>query len=78
MANLGVDISGKGDAHFKKTKQRTRSLGPPTKRLKMDVVPGGSLSQTRLLTKPPRNDQGIKDLAVSIMLDFDCLFLSVY
>lgn len=78
MANLGVDISGKQDAHFKKTKQRTRSLGPPAKRSKMDVDSGGSLRQTKMLTKPPRNEQGIKDLAVSIILDFEFLLLSMY
>lgn len=70
MANLGVDISGTKDAHFKKTKQRARSLGPPAKRMKMDVSSSTSLSQSRILTKPPRNEQGVKDVAVSDKLYF--------
>lgn len=67
MAKLGVDVSGNEGAHFKKTKQRSRSLGPPTKRSKKE---NGeiSLNRTRSLSKPPRNEQGVKDVAVRINL----------
>lgn len=70
MANLGVDLSGNEEAHFKKTKQRSRSFGPPMKRMKMDVSTSSSLNQSRILTKPPRNEQGIKDVAVSYRFVF--------
>ncbi|RZC42005.1 nucleolar GTP-binding protein 1 [Asbolus verrucosus] len=64
MANLGLDMENTKDAHFTKTKSRSRSLGPPAKKVKMDV--DNSKLSTRLmsLSKPSRNDLGIKDVAM--------------
>lgn len=66
MSKLGVDISNNENAHFKKTKQRSRSTGPPTKRVKMDTSDSVALNRSRSLSKPPRNELGVKDVAVSI------------
>ncbi|KAL1501515.1 hypothetical protein ABEB36_006822 [Hypothenemus hampei] len=67
MENLGVDMSDTTDAHFTKTKQRTRSVGPVAKKARMDIQ--NTNTQSRGLTKPPRNEQGIKDLAMKKKLD---------
>ncbi|XP_023311107.1 nucleolar GTP-binding protein 1 [Anoplophora glabripennis] len=66
MSKLGVDMSGTEDAHFTKTKARSRSTGPPTKRMRMDTneADSTSLNRSRSLSKPPRNEQGIKDVAM--------------
>ncbi|XP_050296288.1 nucleolar GTP-binding protein 1 [Anthonomus grandis grandis] len=69
MENLGVDMSNSKAANFTKTKQRSRSVGPPSKKAKMDVDNGRPLSKSRALVKPPRNEQGIKDLAMKKKLD---------
>lgn len=65
MEELGVDMSDTNDAHFTKTKGRSRSLGPPAKRMRMETE---STSQTRnrSVSRTPRNEQGVKDVAVSI------------
>lgn len=67
MAKLGVDMAGTEEAHFTKTKARNRSVGPPAKRMRMNIseTDNKSLSRSRSLSKPPRNEQGIKDVAVS-------------
>lgn len=67
MAKLGVDMSGTEEAHFTKTKARNRSMGPPAKRTRMDIsdTDNKSLIRSRSLSKPPRNEQGIRDVAVS-------------
>ncbi|KAJ3638134.1 hypothetical protein MTP99_001540 [Tenebrio molitor] len=67
MEQLGVDMSGTKDAHFTKTKTRSRSVGPPVKKMRMDVDKGQSsvaTRGTRSLMKPPRNELGVKDAAM--------------
>ncbi|KAJ8971925.1 hypothetical protein NQ314_000474 [Rhamnusium bicolor] len=66
MTKLGVDMSGTENAHFTKTKTRSRSMGTPVKRMRMDVTESDStsLNRSRSLSKPPRNEQGIKDIAM--------------
>lgn len=66
MSNLGVDMTSTEDAHFTKTKQRSRSVGPPMKRMRMDTTESTSFNRARSLSKPPRNELGVKDVAVSI------------
>ncbi|KAH1000827.1 hypothetical protein HUJ04_013111 [Dendroctonus ponderosae] len=61
MESLGVDMSGTSKANFTQTKQRARSVGPVAKKARMDVVVDG---RSRGLSKPPRNEQGIKDVAM--------------
>lgn len=71
MEQLGVDMSGTKDAHFTKTKTRSRSVGPPVKKMRMDVDKGQSsvaTRGTRSLMKPPRNELGVKDAAVSYIV----------
>lgn len=63
MEGLGVDMSGTSKANFTQTKQRARSVGPVAKKARMDVVVDG---RSRGLSKPPRNEQGVKDVAVSL------------
>ncbi|XP_066143569.1 nucleolar GTP-binding protein 1 [Euwallacea fornicatus] len=62
MEGLGLDMSGSSDANFTKTKQRTRSVGPVAKKPRMEVTTIESRSKG--LTKPPRNEQGVKDVAM--------------
>lgn len=66
MANLGVDLPDTETANFGKTKTRSRSMGPPAKRMRMDTTESDStpLNKSRSLSKPPRNEQGIKDVAM--------------
>ncbi|KAG5891666.1 hypothetical protein JTB14_020084 [Gonioctena quinquepunctata] len=64
MSKLGVDLEESGDAHFTKTKQRSRSMGPPAKRMRMDVSDSTSLNRSRSMSKPPRNELGVKDVAM--------------
>lgn len=66
MENLGVDMSETENAHFTKTKGRSRSLGPPAKRMRMDTSESRSQSKNRSVSRTPRNEQGVKDVAVSI------------
>jgi nucleolar GTP-binding protein len=71
MEQLGVDMSGTKDAHFTKTKTRSRSVGPPVKKMRLDVDKGQSsvaTRGTRSLMKPPRNELGVKDAAVSYIV----------
>ncbi|KAF7991475.1 hypothetical protein HCN44_008787 [Aphidius gifuensis] len=65
MKNLGVDMGDTDNAHFTKTRERSRSAsGPSKKRLRFGSV-GRSLS--RSLTRSssrPRNEMGIKDITM--------------
>lgn len=72
MEGLGVDMRGTEQAHFTKTKGRSRSLGPPQKRMRMEVdVP---VNRNRSVSRTPRNEQGVKDIAVInfLFLKFAC------
>ncbi|XP_018331683.1 nucleolar GTP-binding protein 1 [Agrilus planipennis] len=59
MEGLGVDMSGTENAHFTKTKGRSRSLGPPAKRMRVDSSQSRPRSSSRVT---PRNEQGVKDV----------------
>lgn len=65
MEELGVDMSGTENAHFTQTKSRSRSTGPPAKRMHMDTSENRSQSRNRSVSQTPRNEQGVKDVAVS-------------
>ncbi|XP_030752261.1 nucleolar GTP-binding protein 1 [Sitophilus oryzae] len=64
MENLGVNMSSTKEFNFTKTKQRVRSVGPASKKARMEVDVLNPLNKARVLVKPPRNDQGIKDIAM--------------
>ncbi|PSN47441.1 Nucleolar GTP-binding protein 1 [Blattella germanica] len=60
MENLGVDMSETENAHFTRTKSKIRSLScPPAKRMRT-----GSESRTRSMSRPPRDEMGVKDVAM--------------
>ncbi|XP_023019520.1 nucleolar GTP-binding protein 1 [Leptinotarsa decemlineata] len=64
MSKLGVDLADSEEAHFTKTKQRSRSMGPPAKRMRMETSDSTSLNRSRSMSKPPRNELGVKDVAM--------------
>lgn len=64
MENLGVDMQGTDDANFTKTKPRSRSMTPAAKRMRTDTE-SRSKSRGRSLSATPRDEQGVKDVAVS-------------
>lgn len=68
MEELGVDMSETENAHFTQTKGRNRSLGPPAKRMRMDTSENRSQSRNRSVSVTPRNEQGVKDVAVSTFI----------
>ncbi|KAK9687460.1 NOGCT domain protein [Popillia japonica] len=68
MEDLGVDMSGTDNAHFTKTRGRSRSAGPPVKRMRMDTSEGASQSRNRSVSRTPRNEQGVKDVAMRTKL----------
>lgn len=61
MNELGVDITPKDDAHFNKTLKRTRSRSMST------IAPPAKKSRTSSMVVP-RDQQGVKDLAVSFFI----------
>ncbi|KAJ8973535.1 hypothetical protein NQ317_019286 [Molorchus minor] len=67
MSNLGVDMSHTDNANFTKTKQKYRAVATPTKRARMDTSENASTSliRARSHSKPPRNEQGVKNIAVN-------------
>lgn len=70
MQDLGVDMSGTESAHFTKTKRsRSRSAGDgmlPVKRRRLDLsVSSGN--RNRSVSKTPRNELGVRDVAVSFI-----------
>lgn len=73
MENVGLDMSGTEDAHFTKTRGRSRSLGPSSaKKLRVSesgaAAEGGSalvaISRNRSVSRTPRNELGVKDVAM--------------
>lgn len=62
MEQLGVDVSNTKNAHFTKTKSRSQSTGPLSKKMKMDV---DKTANSKRVVKLNRNDMGVKDVAVS-------------
>lgn len=64
MENLGVDMQDTENAHFTKTKARSRSMTPAAKRMRLESK-DRSQSRARSVSAPPRDEQGVKDVAVS-------------
>ncbi|KAK7789081.1 hypothetical protein R5R35_008697, partial [Gryllus longicercus] len=66
MTDLGVDMSGTEEAHFMKTRGRSRSKSvseTPAKRARMSSEgPSGIRSLSRSMSRPPRNEMGVKDI----------------
>lgn len=61
MTELGVDMTGTENAHFRKTRGRSRSLSQPAaKRMRVD-----SEGFSRSMSRPPRDEMGVKDVTVS-------------
>lgn len=80
MENLGVDMNETDDAHFTRaTKGKAKTLGPISKRMRMDVdsEESNKINRNRSLSfnrTAPRNEMGVKDVAVSVF----CFFFNVF
>ncbi|XP_034941870.1 nucleolar GTP-binding protein 1 [Chelonus insularis] len=62
MEKLGVDMNDTENAHFTKTRSRSRSAsGPARKRQKLE---SSSQSRARSVSRPPRDDMGVKDVVM--------------
>ncbi|CAK1548768.1 unnamed protein product [Leptosia nina] len=59
MEQLGVDMADTEEAHFVKSRSRSRSLSAPAKRARLE-----SQSRTRSVSRPARDEQGVKDVAM--------------
>ncbi|KDR12537.1 nucleolar GTP-binding protein 1 [Zootermopsis nevadensis] len=60
MEQLGVDMSDTSGAHFTRTRSKVRSVSrPPLKRMRVD-----SEGRSRSMSQPPRDEMGIKDIAM--------------
>ncbi|XP_008553913.1 nucleolar GTP-binding protein 1 [Microplitis demolitor] len=67
MEELGVDMEDTKDAHFTKTRGRSRSLsGPARKRQRVESVV--SVSRARSSSRPARDDIGVKDVTMKSKL----------
>lgn len=57
MSDLGVDMEPNEEAHYKRTRGRSKSLStPPAKRMRQE-----SQSRVRSMSRPPRDQSGVKD-----------------
>ncbi|XP_078048421.1 nucleolar GTP-binding protein 1 [Augochlora pura] len=66
MEDLGIDMEDTEDAHFTKTRGRSRSLSQPAKkRMRVDSV---SQSRARSSSRPARDDMGVKNVAMKTKL----------
>ncbi|EZA49936.1 hypothetical protein DMN91_011493 [Ooceraea biroi] len=64
MEDLGVDMEGTENAHFKRTRARSRSRSEhAAKRMRVE-----SQSRGRSVSKPSRDEMGIKDVAMKTKL----------
>ncbi|XP_046993099.1 nucleolar GTP-binding protein 1 [Schistocerca americana] len=59
MSELGVDMSGTEEAHFTKTRSRSRSTSRPAKRMRLS-----SEGLSRSSSRPPRDEMGVKDVVM--------------
>ncbi|KAH0535469.1 nucleolar GTP-binding protein 1 [Cotesia glomerata] len=67
MEGLGVDMEDTGDAHFTKTRGRSRSLsGPARKKQRVESVV--STSRARSSSRPARDEMGVKDVVMKSKL----------
>ncbi|XP_012217924.2 nucleolar GTP-binding protein 1-like [Linepithema humile] len=59
MEDLGVDMEATENAHYKRTRARSRSRSEPAKkRMRMESM---SQSRARSVSRPPRDEMGVKD-----------------
>ncbi|CAK9819971.1 Nucleolar GTP-binding protein 1 [Anthophora plagiata] len=66
MEELGVDMEESENAHFTKTRGRSRSLSQPArKRMRLDSV---SQSRARSSSRPARDEMGVKDVTMKTKL----------
>ncbi|KAK6630246.1 Nucleolar GTP-binding protein 1 [Polyplax serrata] len=64
MEGLGVDMSGTENAHFTRTRSKSRTArSPSAKRLRVE-----SQSRNRSTSRTPRDEMGIKDVAMKTKL----------
>uniref|UniRef100_A0A1B6HJI0 Nucleolar GTP-binding protein 1 n=1 Tax=Homalodisca liturata TaxID=320908 RepID=A0A1B6HJI0_9HEMI len=57
MSQLGVDLESNEEAHYKRTRGRSKSLSrPPNKKMRMESEP-----RARSMSRPPRDLSGVKD-----------------
>ncbi|KAG8298226.1 Nucleolar GTP-binding protein 1 [Homalodisca vitripennis] len=60
MSQLGVDLESNEEAHYKRTRGRSKSLSrPPNKKMRMESEP-----RARSMSRPPRDLSGVKDPAM--------------
>ncbi|TGZ32548.1 Nucleolar GTP-binding protein 1 [Temnothorax longispinosus] len=65
MEDLGVDMEDTENAHFKRTRARSRSRSEPSrKRMRVE----SSQSRARSVSKPPRDEMGVKDVVMKTKL----------
>ncbi|XP_029155792.1 nucleolar GTP-binding protein 1 [Nylanderia fulva] len=66
MEDLGVDMEDIENAHFKRTRARSRSRSEPSrKRMRLESV---SQSRARSMSRPPRDEMGVKDVTMKSKL----------
>lgn len=66
MEDLGVDMEDTENAHFKRTRGRSRSHSEPArKRMRLESV---SQSRARSMSRPPRDEMGVKDVMMKTKL----------
>ncbi|XP_072755456.1 nucleolar GTP-binding protein 1-like [Anoplolepis gracilipes] len=66
MEDLGVDVEDTENAHFKRTRERSRSRSEPAKkRMRLESV---SQSRARSMSRPPRDEMGVKDVVMQTKL----------
>lgn len=66
MEDLGIDMEDTDNAHFTKTRARSRSLSQPArKRMRLESV---SQSRARSSSRPARDEMGVKDVEMKTKL----------
>ncbi|KAL6259025.1 hypothetical protein P5V15_008947 [Pogonomyrmex californicus] len=64
MEDMGVSVEDTENAHFKKSRARSRSRSEPArKRMRIE-----STSRARSVSKPPRDEMGVKDVVMKTKL----------
>ncbi|KAK2587318.1 hypothetical protein KPH14_003037 [Odynerus spinipes] len=66
MEDLGIDMEETENAHFTKTRSRSRSLSQPArKKMRLESV---SQSRARSVSRPARDEMGVKDITMKTKL----------
>ncbi|CAL7937284.1 unnamed protein product [Xylocopa violacea] len=66
MEDLGIDMEDSENAHFARTKRRSRSLSQPAR--KRARLQSESRSKGRSSSRPPRDEMGVKDVTMKSKL----------